>query len=209
MAKHPRGNRELIRAINRSAILNTIKTDGPISRTEIARQTGLSAATVSGITANLIASELVFDKGKGDSRGGRRPILLALNPRGGYVIGIKLAEENITCVLTDLESSVVAKDTYSLNNHSIQDVLELIEKSVGELLEKSKIRKQQLLGVGIGLAGIVNGKLGVLRHSPIFGWRNVPMKTMLQSRLDVPVYVDNDVNTLTFNREVVWRWSGC
>jgi predicted NBD/HSP70 family sugar kinase len=204
MAKHPRGNRKLIRAINRSAILNTVKTDGPISRTEIARQTGLSAATVSGITANLIASELVFEKEEGDSRGGRRPILLALNPRGGYVIGVKLTEENITCALTDLESSVVAKETYLLSNHSIQDALELIEKSVDELLEKSKIRKQQLLGVGIGLAGIVDGKLGVLRHSPIFGWHDVPMKTMLQSRLDVPVYVDNDVNTLTLTE----KWFG-
>ena len=69
MNKHPLGHRDLIRAINRSAILNTIKELGPISRAETARLTNLSAATVSGITAELIDDGLVFEKETGDSEG--------------------------------------------------------------------------------------------------------------------------------------------
>ncbi len=88
MPPYPLGNRDLIRAINRSAVLNMIKMHGPIARNEVAHRTGLSAATVTGITAELITEGLVFEKAPGDSRGGRRPILLALNPRGGYVVGL-------------------------------------------------------------------------------------------------------------------------
>ena len=101
MSTYTLGNRDLIRAINRSAVLNTIKTSGAISRIEIARKTGLSAATVTGITAQLIESGLVFEKAEGDSRGGRRPILLAINPKGGYVVGVKLmvnAKSIIMCI---------------------------------------------------------------------------------------------------------------
>lgn len=206
MARHPRGNRKLIRAINRSAVLNTVKTQGPISRTKVAQITGLSAATVSGITADLIDSGLIFEKEAGDSSGGRRPILLALNPRGGFVIGLKLAENNITAALTDLEATVIAKDTTPLEDHSVKEVLNLIAKTVRGLLAKSKIRKDLLIGVGIGLAGIIDGESGVLRHSPIFGWREVPLKATLQKRLDVPVYVDNDVNTLTLTEQ--WFGAG-
>jgi hypothetical protein len=134
VARPPRGNRKLIRAINRSAVLNTVKTEGPVSRTEVAQVTGLSAATVSGITADLIDSGLIFEKEAGDSSGGRRPILLALNPRGGFVIGLKLTETNITAALTDLEATVIAKDTCPLEDHSVKAVVDLIAKTVRTLL---------------------------------------------------------------------------
>jgi predicted NBD/HSP70 family sugar kinase len=206
VALHPRGNRKLIRAINRSAVLNTIKTKGPVSRTKVAELTGLSAATISGITADLITSGLIFEKEAGDSSGGRRPILLALNPRGGFVIGLKLTETNIIAALTDLEATVIAKDTCLLGNHSVEDVVECIVKTVQDLLTKSEIHKDLLIGVGIGLAGIIDSESGVLRHSPIFGWRDVALKAILQKRLDVPIYVDNDVNTLTLTEQ--WFGAG-
>ncbi|HEX9674666.1 MAG TPA: winged helix-turn-helix domain-containing protein [Anaerolineales bacterium] len=62
MSKPPIGNRNLIRAINRSAVLNAVKTNGRISRTDIARDTGLSPATISAITATLIADDLVQEQ---------------------------------------------------------------------------------------------------------------------------------------------------
>ena len=62
---------------------------------------------------------------------------------------------------------------------------------------KQKIAKKQLLGIGIGLAGIVDAEDGILRQSPIYGWDNVPLRDMLQSKLHIPVYIENDVNTLT------------
>lgn len=204
MAKPPRGNRKLIRAINRSAVLHAIMRFGPISRTEVAERTGLSAATVSGITADLIASDLIFEKEAGDSSGGRRPILLALNPRGGYVVGLKLAADNITGALLDLETSIVATHVTDFSNHSPEDAIARLTSVVDSLLGASEIHEEQLLGVGVGLAGIVDAEQGILRHSPIFGWRDVNLKDALQERLEVPVVIDNDVNTLTLTE----KWFG-
>ena len=204
MPVHPLGNRDLIRAINRSAVLNMIKAYGPISRKEIAHRSGLSAATVTGITADLMAEGLVFEKAQGDSHKGRPPILLALNPRGGYVVGLKLTESHVIGALTDLEATILAKRTVQLAGHGQNDAVEALAEAVRALLADGRIRRSQLLGVGVGLAGTVDAERGVLRQSPHFGWRNVPLGEMLQRRVRVPVWIDNDVNTLTLAE----KWFG-
>jgi N-acetylglucosamine repressor len=202
--QHPTGNRDLIRAINRSHILNAIKTHGPIGRADIARRTGLSPATVTSISAKLISQNLVLEKSAGDSSGGRPPILLIINPRGGYVIGIKLTESHAVCALTDLEASVVAKTSRMLSGHDPAQVVEDLAQVVLSLIREQKIAKKQLLGIGIGLAGIVDAENGVLRQSPIYGWDNVPLRAMMQSKLHIPIYIENDVNTLTLTE----KWFG-
>ena len=200
----PTGNRELIRAINRSHILNAIKTHGPIGRADIARQTGLSPATVTAISAKLISQNLVLEKSAGDSSGGRPPILLVINPKGGYVVGIKLTETHAVCALTDLEALVIAKSSITLSGHDPAQVVDDLAQMVLTFIREQKIAKKQLLGVGIGLAGIVDAEDGILRQSPIYGWDNVPLRSMLQSKLHIPVYIENDVNTLTLTE----KWFG-
>jgi predicted NBD/HSP70 family sugar kinase len=200
----PTGNRQLIRAINISHVLNAIKTYGPIGRAEVARRTLLSPATVTSITAKLISQKLVLVKAAGDSRGGRPPILLAINPQGGYVVGIKLTEENAVCAMTDLEAQIIAKSSMALSGHDPEPVVADLAQMVTLLIQQQGIPKKKLLGVGLGLAGIVDADAGILRQSPIYGWQNVPLRAMLQSRLHVPVYIENDVNTLTMTE----KWFG-
>ncbi|MBI5828967.1 MAG: ROK family transcriptional regulator [Chloroflexi bacterium] len=198
------GNRHFSRALNRSAVLNTIKTHGPIGRAEVARRTGLSAATVTGITAELIADDLVFEKAAGDSRGGRPPILLALNPRGGFVVGLKLTETEAIAALTDLQATVIAKRTDRLAGRSPERAVNTLANAVAELVGEARIRKGKLIGVGVGVAGIVDSEHGLVRQSPYFGWQNLPLRDLLQSRVRVPVFIDNDVNTLTLAE----KWFG-
>jgi len=198
------GNRELIRAINRSSVLNTIRTMGPISRKEITKHTSLSAATITGITAELIEDGLVFEKETGDSSGGRRPILLALNKQSRYMIGVKLSVDHITAALTDLEATVLNKRTVQLPSHDLQPTVAALGQVVSDLIADQAASKDKILGVGIGLAGIVDAEKGVLRHSPIYGWRDVPLVSLLQEYIDVPIFLDNDVNTFTLTE----KWFG-
>src|SRR6266508_4474520 len=176
--QHPTGNRDLIRAINRSHVLNTIKAQGPLGRADIARQTGLSQATVTSISAKLISQDLVMEKSAGDTSGGRPPILLVINPKGGYVVGIKLTENHAVCALTDLEAMILAKSTMPLSGHDPVQVVDDLARMVLSFIREQKIAKKQLLGVGIGLAGIIDAENGVLRQSPIYGWDNVPLREM-------------------------------
>ena len=204
MADSPLGNRDLIRAINRSTILNIIKLHAGIPRAEIARLTGLSPATVSAISAELIQENLVFEKETGDSSGGRRPIMLAINPHGGCVVGIKLMEDHALGALTDLEATLLGKLSYPLTDTSPSAVSQALSELVSELLNTSENPAPNLMGVGVGLAGIVDSAQGLVRQSPFFGWTDVPLREMIQDRVRVPVYLDNDVNTLAFAE----KWFG-
>ena len=82
----------------------------------------------------------------------------------------------------------------------INSIVEIVEK----LEHQVSIEQQNLFGVGIGLAGIIDADRGVLRYSPIFGWHDVPLVDLLQTRLKVPIFIDNDVNTFTLTE----RWFG-
>jgi len=197
----PLGNRNLIRSINRSIILNVIKQKGEISRAAIAHQTGLSPATLSGITNQLINEGLVFEKTTGDSTGGRPPILLAINPRGGFVIGIKFMEGQAVGALTDLEANILAKNSIDISNKQIETSVEMLTSLVNRLLQSGGIRKKQLMGVGVGLAGVVDFSHGIVRQNPFLGWQNIQLRDQLETRIKVPVFVDNDVNTLTLHEK--------
>ena len=196
-----RADRDLMRGIYRSVILNIIKTHGPISRADIAHRIGLSPATVTSITGLLIKEDLVFEKDTGDSSGGRPPILLALNPRGGFVIGIKLMEMHAVAALTDLNAKVMEKTNFQMVSRELGAVVDDLTLLVNALIQESGISPERLLGVGIGLAGVVDSTKGILRKSPFLGWKNVPLRELLSDSLKVPIFLDNDVNTLTLGEK--------
>jgi len=197
-------SKDLMRQMNRSLVLNTIRLKSPISRAQIARGTGLSAATISGLVSELLDDDLIYELEEGDSSGGRRPVLLTLNPSGGYVVGIKLMEDHLISALTNLEAKVVDSMNIPINATVPEEVVDAIADEVENLLQKNGISSTKLFGIGIGLAGIVEQDTGILRLSPIFGWQGVPFGKMVQDKLQVPVYIDNDVNTVTLTE----KWFG-
>jgi len=212
-----RGNRELIRRMNRNLVLNLVKSRGPISRAEVARLSGLSQATVSGITAELLQSGLVEEVGSGKSRGGRRPVLLRLNPQAGYVVGVKLMEHAVTSALTDLDANVLLHRVTALPPRSgadsagatgapasPDDVLPVILGAIEETIRASDVDRARVLGIGVGMAGLVDGETGLCRYSPFFGWRDVNIAKPIAQHFGLPVYLENDVNTLT----IAEQWFG-
>lgn len=199
------GNRDLIRQINRSIILNLIRSRGPLSRTDIARISGLSLATVSGITGDLLESDFVHETGEGESTGGRPPVLLTLNGRAGFVVGLKLTETSIISVLTDLDANVLHSSMTPVSSpHDLQATLATIVAAIEEMLGTRGVDRRKVMGVGIGMAGLVDSAAGVCLYSPFFNWRNVSLAHPIEKQLGLPVYIENDVNTLT----IAEQWFG-
>ncbi len=194
--------RELLKAINRTSILNIIKTYGPIARADIALRANLSPATVTSLTAELIRDGLVYEKQEGSSRGGRPPVLLALDSTAIYVVGIKLAEEHATLALTDINADIVAKDTIQLVERDPERTSDQLAEGVLNLLRAAQVNPGRLLGIGVGLAGIIDSANGICRVSPHNGWREVPFAKLLEDRLDCLVYLDNNVNSLTLMEQL-------
>lgn len=204
MGRPPKGSRDLIKAINRNLVLNLIQSRGPLSRTDIARLSGLSLAAVSEITGELIATGLIREVGTGESSGGRRPILLRLNPQAGFVVGVKLMKHAIASALTDLDAKVLHHRVAPLRSARLPQVLRAIVRAVEATIDESGVERSRVLGIGIGMAGIVDGESGICRYSPFFGWRNVQIAEPIAAHFGIPVYLENDVNTLT----IAEQWFG-
>jgi predicted NBD/HSP70 family sugar kinase len=191
------GSKGLIRDLNRSLVLNIIATHGPISRVEVARRGGLTAATITNIVNDFIAAGLVFEAASEESSGGRPPILLRINPTAGYVIGVKLREYKVIMVLCDLACNVIYCDEEELPN-PVQpyQAVDTIAIAFGKCLRETQINQQDVLGMGVGVSGLVDAGQGILRYSNFFDWSNVELGPALEFKTRVPVIIENDVNML-------------
>ena len=199
-------SRALGKQVNRSLILNLIK-DGPVARSAIAERSGLSPASVSNLTAELIDEGWVLESGVLEGARGRPPTMLELNSHAGHVVGVKVMPDALVGVVTDLEAAVVAQRAVGFADASdagVDEIVDRIAALVTQVAEDAEVARDDLLGVGVGLAGIVDGYTGVCRYSPFFGWRDVNLAAPLAARLDLDVYLENDVNSLT----IAEQWFG-
>lgn len=198
--------RSFQRAMHRSNILNLIRINGLVSRSELAQETGLSKASVTGITAGMIEEGLIEEKQTGESDGGRRPILLAIRPDGVHVIGVNMAIDQIRVVIINFVAEIKASRTVSLEvrAHEPEEIVEIMASMIQELMWESNFSKSQIAGVGVGIPGPVDSINGVIRFLPNYGWTEIPFRDLLAERINHSVYIDNSSNNLA----IAEHWFG-
>ncbi len=206
-------DRALMKQMNQRLVLQLIQGQGPISRRDISQLTGLSGASVSGITNELIELGLIYELGEAEElgRAGRRAVLLRLNPNAGLVIGIKLGVYSISCVLTDLDANVLYSTEHIFTStdptsapYNPEATIQLTIQIIDNFLSDANIDMKRLLGIGVGINGIVDPEAGVSLMAPHFGWRDVSIAEPLSRHFDIPVSLENDVRALT----VAEQWFG-
>jgi predicted NBD/HSP70 family sugar kinase len=199
-------NRDLMRAINRFAIIHAIRDAGTISRVDLARRTGLSQATVTGITAELLGEGMLLEQESGRSEGGRRPVPLALNPQGAYTVGVHLSVDQICVVLMDLQAGILKVHTKKLepDNYPAERMVEDLIESVQTCLWQADFTKKQISGIGVAIPGLIDSRTGFVHYVPNYKWNNIGLADRLHERMSVPVYVENSANTLA----IFEQWFG-
>jgi predicted NBD/HSP70 family sugar kinase len=181
-----------LRDVNRIAVLSLVGRQGPISRADIARRLGLSPATVTAVTRSLMEAGVIHKVDDGEPRGGRPSELLAVVASAAQAIGVKVASGRLTGVRADLDGTV--RETFSapFDERSTNPFEALANLLAPHLVAANGNR---LLGVGLGVPGFVDTRTGQV-EAPLLGWRHMPLGGYLTQLLELPVLVDNDVNTL-------------
>jgi len=201
----PRASRSLLRDFNVSLLIELVRRSESISRAELARQSRLSAPTVSAIIDDLLKRGIVIETTTAPSSGGRPPVLLSLNAKGGYVVGIKLRGDGLTTVVCNLDTEIVAsRDLYVPLIGDPIAAIEAIEEETRRVLSDANVPPSKVLGVGIGLSGVIETDLGVCKYSHLLQWHDVALAEPIRLRLGLPVWIDNDVNTLA----IAEKWAG-
>jgi len=194
--RYPTGDQALIRQINLSVILRHLRENAPISRADLAEITGLNKTTVSSLVGELIDSQFVREIGLGAAgSAGRRAMLLKLNPAAGCVVSGEIGVDFISVIAADFASEIVWQHKDQIDpamgqNKIAQRAVVLLQRAVtGGLCACST-----LLGVAVGVPGLVDQTTGALLFAPNLGWRDVPLRAMLQEAFAAPVFVDNEAN---------------
>ena len=179
--------------LNETLILNAIRKDSPISRTDIVKMTELSGATVTKFVDNLIQTGFVREDGYDDSRGGRRPTLLKLVPEASFAVGVELGAANLRAVVVNLEAKIVAKIAKKTNaDEGRERVLKRMSEIIHQVIDASGVGRENIKGIGIGISGIIDHQRGICLFCPnIKGWENVPVKRLVEEEFGMEVSVDD------------------
>lgn len=182
-----------IRRHNRDLVLKLIVENKVLSRTDIARQTGLTGAAVSRITRELIEAGLLKEGAtiplKG--RAGRRNVILELSEDGAYVLGITLTGNVRSVSIANCRGDVIARENVRLLDlENPRATLKQLAKVAGSLIANTEFDHSRLLGAGVSIAGRADPQTGLLMASPPLNWNNIQVGAILSKALDLPVQVE-------------------
>ncbi|MEW2048702.1 ROK family transcriptional regulator [Streptomyces sp. NPDC005476] len=189
-----------------SQIFTTLLSRGALTRLELARRAGLSAAAVTKAVRPLIESGYLVEDADTEARPalGRPANLVRVHGGRALFLGLKLTGDAIYAVLTDLRCRPLLARHVPLADRAPQAVLATMADVVRELLTEADGYGVHVMGLGVAVSGDVDRADGVVRYSPFLEWRDVPLAELASTVTGLPSTVDNDVRALT----VAEQWFG-
>ena len=185
---------------SRRLLLREISQRGPLPRIDLAARTGISRATVTSVTAELLRGGLIEEvprESRSDEAARGRPrVDLKIAGSAHLIAGLKVSDTFISLVLMDFEGTDVAHHEHEIapHRHNPGALADEIFHGLSALAALAGCNLSDISGVGVGLAGIVDAGNGVVYWSPSLDRRNVPLAAVLTERLGIAAYVDNDAN---------------
>lgn len=194
-------------AATEDTLIRRIRERGRLSRGELAAELGLVPSTVGVYVERLVQDGFLLETIPEERGLGRPPILLDLNPNRGRFIGLDFDARQLRGVAIDFAQRPLSQSERVLSfpttaAASLAAMGDLIEELIGS-------NSDDVLGIGIGVPGFVDPELGVgLRASFIPDWKNVPVAQTLQSRFNIPVWIENNLRALALAEFSTGRGSG-
>jgi predicted NBD/HSP70 family sugar kinase len=202
------GTPRLLRSLNARTVLEHIRTDGPISRAQIARGTGLSKPTVSLALSRLVDRGIVREVGRSSGSKGPTAVLYRVDPLAGHVVGIDVGRGWLRAAVADLEGEIVAQVTTRSTSRSSAALLDRVDSLVAELLKAAGLRRSSITRWVLGTPGITrpgDNKLVLVNNLP--GWNRPGVLDALRKRFG-NVVVENDVNLAAIGEQRFGRGRG-
>ena len=113
-----------------------------------------------------------------------------------FIVSVDLGGTNLRIALLNAKYKIRYKEAFSTRRlRKKEDLIAAIIKSVNKILTARKLHKTDILGMGLGLPGPIDVKRGIVHFFPnIPGWKEVNLKKILEKKLRLPVFLDNDAN---------------
>jgi N-acetylglucosamine repressor len=188
------GNSKYVKKLNRMKILNIIKEREPVSRQQLAEQTGLTPAAITGIIRELMATHFVKELGLGQSNGGRKPVKLHFNHQAGYVIGMELTQHETVIAIADLKNRPQDIASVKIDLTYPESGVPSLVHEIKKVIHKEENSTKKFMAVGIAFPGILHRHGNLVKRAVNLGpkWSGFPLKQELEMALSVPVSMENN-----------------
>ncbi|WP_052851240.1 ROK family transcriptional regulator [Streptomyces avicenniae] len=197
------GSQSSLHRANLERVVRAVRAAGSLTQADIARTTGLSAATVSNIVREL--KDLGTVDVRTTSASGRRARSVSLSTDAGIVVGVDFGHSHLRVAVGNLAHQVLAEEAEPFDvDASADEGFDRAEKLVGRLLTMAGVDRRKIIGIGLGVPGPIDLDTGALGSTAILpGWRGISPREELEARTGVTVHVDNDANLGALG-ELVW-----
>jgi glucokinase-like ROK family protein len=180
-------------------IIQHLRSDGELSRSELAKMMGYSRASMTGFVNDLMEHGIIKEVGEGASQGGRRSLMLSVNGDYGFIVGYDIGATSIDIALANFRGDILqhCSEPADVRNDA-ETVLGRCAELVQQMLVQRGASPEQVVAVGVGVPGPVEFAKGILIAPPLMpSWENFPIKKYVtQTFPNATVVVDNDVNIM-------------
>ena len=200
-------NAQLMKIKNEKLILSIINQK-PVSRAELAVQTGLTKAAISIITDELINRGIVFEKEIKTSSVGRNPSMLYLNGDALYIPAVNITRKDITVGITNLLGSCIAEESFGICDP--YTAFEKIRTLYRKLISENKIPTERIYKAAVVTPGPVNREKGIILNPPNFReWNNIAVADALSDAFDCEVIFENVSKAAALSEKYFGAAKGC
>jgi predicted NBD/HSP70 family sugar kinase len=183
----------------RQQVFDRIRAAGLIPRVQLAKELGVSPASVTTLTSELIDVGLIEEVAAsrdGDSGRGRPAVALGVRADAHHVAGLKISDRDTSAVIVDFAGNLIA-DYHAPRRAvalSLSETLDATEVLLNAVCAKAGMPRHALSGVGVAMPGYIDSLAGTVIWSSILRERDVPLAAAMSERLSLQVQIDNDAN---------------
>jgi predicted NBD/HSP70 family sugar kinase len=180
-------------------VFDRIIRTGLVSKAELMNRLTVTSTSLTRILEELLTDGLILASELGRSTGGRKPILYRVNPTHRAVFGLEISRFSSSIGLYDLNLKPLAFERWKMDDQMTPErLIDKITSLVERMLNDCHIKREKVIGIGIGAVGPLSREDGIMlkpRYFPAAGWSNVAICERLEQRLGLPALLDNGANT--------------
>ena len=191
-----------MREMNLVLLLSCLRDHPSLSRAGLAELTGLTRPTVSSLVKELIEQGFVREVGFEAGPLGRPSISLEFDPQAGYILGAEIGVDFISVILTDFSAEILWHGRESTDPLAGQETVLAQASALIKTASQKAPAGSRILGLGLGVPGLVDEEKGELLFAPNLGWRDLSLRSLLETQFEFPVFVDNEANLAALGESI-------
>ncbi|HUE10338.1 MAG TPA: ROK family protein [Steroidobacteraceae bacterium] len=177
---------------NQRVTLHAVRVNGPVTRTDLVLETGLTPAAIANITNRLLKNKLILHAGRLRGARGQPASKFVINPDSWFSIGLNVDRDHITLVVLDFVGKVRARASREIRFAKPAVVRTFFQRSIGQLLAKAGIARDRLVGVGVAFPDDIARAHLPDQPADYAAWASVRVDDLIRDVLGIPVFIEND-----------------